>query len=53
MTNSNDELNPIHNNSLLFEFPHWSSGLDWDDDEFRAGYPFPDTPEIESKGEMH
>ncbi|CAF1123447.1 unnamed protein product [Rotaria sp. Silwood1] len=48
MTNSNEDFNPVYNNPLPPEFAHWSLDLYLDDDEFRAGYPFSDIPEIES-----
>ncbi|CAF4033759.1 unnamed protein product, partial [Rotaria sordida] len=48
MTNSNEDFNPVYNNPLPPEFAHWSLDLYLDDDEFRAGYPFSDIPEMES-----
>ena len=52
MTNSNEDFNPVYTDPFPLEFLHGLSGLDWDDDEFRAGYPFSDIPEMESKGCM-
>ena len=50
MTNPNDDFNPLFNNHLPPEFAHWAHGLDYNDDEFRAGYPFSDVEETESNG---
>ena len=50
MTNLNEDFNPVYNDPLPPEFAHWSLDLYFDDDEFRAGYPFSDIPEIESNG---
>lgn len=52
MTNSNGDFNPVLNNSLPPELAHWSFGLDYNDDEFRAGYPFPDLPKTELSGSI-
>ncbi|CAF3951274.1 unnamed protein product [Rotaria sordida] len=48
MTNFNGDFNPVYNNPLPPVFAHWPLDLDLDDDEFRAGYPFSDIPEMES-----
>ena len=52
MTNPDDNFNPLFNNLLPPEFAHWSYGLDYDDDEFRAGYPFSDVQEMELNGSI-
>lgn len=50
MTNPNDDFHPLFNNNASPEFGHLSFGLDYDDEEFRAGYPFSDVPEMTLNG---
>lgn len=50
MANSNDNSDPVFNDILPPEFARWASGLDFDDEEFRAGYPFLDVLEVEPYG---
>jgi len=51
MANSDENFDSAFNDPLPPEFIRWSLGLDFDDDEeFRAGYPFTDVPEIEPNG---
>lgn len=50
MANSDENFDPASNNLVPPEFIRWSLGLDFDDEEFRAGYPFSDVPEVEPNG---
>jgi hypothetical protein len=50
MANFNGDFNPVYGNPLPSEFSHWPLDLYVDDDEFRAGYPFSDIPEMEPDG---
>lgn len=53
MTNPNDDFHPLFNNNASPEYGYLSSfGLDYDDDEFRAGYPFSDVPEVTLDGSL-
>jgi hypothetical protein len=50
MSNSNGDFNSVYNHPLPPEFMYWPLDSYMDDDEFRAGYPFSDVPEMESNG---
>lgn len=52
MTNPNDDFHPLFNNAASPEFGCSSFGLDYNDDEFRAGYPFSDIPETALSGSL-
>lgn len=47
---NNGDFNTFYGNPLPPEFAHWPLDMYMDDDEFRAGYPFTDIPEMESNG---
>ncbi len=47
---SNGDLDPFFDTFLPPEYAQWPFMLDYDDDEFRAGYPFSDVPEMEVNG---
>jgi hypothetical protein len=50
MTDPNDNFHPFYNDYFPPQYGPWSYGLDYDDDEFRAGNPFSDVPEMEHNG---
>lgn len=45
MTNVNGDLIPLIDTSLPPDIAQWPLDMYLDDDEFRAGYPFPPAPE--------
>ena len=53
MANTNGNVHSVHDNTLPSDLPAWAYDLHPDDDEFRAGYPFSDVPELEPTGELN
>lgn len=53
MANTNGDVHSGHDSTLSSDLPAWAYDLHPDDDEFRAGYPFSDIPELEPTGELN
>lgn len=51
MASSNGDTNSVDDTPMQLDLPHWAYDMYPDDDEFRAGYPFSDIPEMDSDGE--
>ena len=50
MTNPNGDADSFINDPSAVPFFDWQSQLDYDDEEFRAGQPVLDTPELTLNG---
>ena len=51
MENFNNRPSAVSNDVLAADFAVWQLDLDVDDDEFRAGYPFPPLLDTTMDGE--